>query len=108
MPKAIRTESAERDFENIGFQIAVVDGRTEVADRILRDLAAQCDRLARLSSTSQLGTAAPEVGKDVRLFSHKRWVIIFRYTDDGITVLRLADASQDYLSWKLSPLLHDR
>ena len=108
MPKAFRTESAERDFENIGFQIAVVDGRTDVAERILRDLAAQCDRLARLSPTSQLGTAAPEVGKDVRLFSHKRWVILFRYTDDGITVLRFADASQDYLSWKLLPLSHDR
>ncbi len=104
MPKALRTESAERDFENIGFQIAVVDGRTDIAKKILSDLAAQCDRLAMLSPTSQLGTAAPEIGKGVRLFSHRRWVILFRYTEDGITVLRIADAGQNYLSWKLTSL----
>jgi plasmid stabilization system protein ParE len=46
-------------------------------------------------------TSAPEIGERVRLFSYKRWVILFRYEPHGIDVLRLADGSQDYLSWKL-------
>jgi hypothetical protein len=28
-------------------------------------------------------------------------VIIFRYIDEGVLVLRIADGRQDYLSWKL-------
>jgi hypothetical protein len=50
---------------------------------------------------AQLGTAAPELGLGVRLFSHQRWVILFRYVDDGLLVLRIADGSEDYLAWKL-------
>jgi plasmid stabilization system protein ParE len=64
-------------------------------------LIAQTERLAQLSPTTILGTAAPEIGEDVRLFPFKRWVILFRYELHGIDVLRIADGSQDYLSWKL-------
>ena len=49
-----------------------------------------------------MGTEAPEIGLDVRLFSYKRWVLIFRYMPHGIDVLRIVDGSQDYLAWKLS------
>jgi plasmid stabilization system protein ParE len=48
-----------------------------------------------------MGSSCLELGDSVRLFSHKRWVIIFRYQAHGIDVLRLADSSQDYLAWKL-------
>jgi len=101
MPQAQRTAAAQRDLEEIGFQIAVVDGRLEVAEKILQKLVSQCDLLAKCSTTSLLGTAAPEIGEGVRLFSCMRWVILFRYVENGIIVLRFADASQDYLVWKL-------
>lgn len=101
MTKAKRTEAAERDLEDIAFQIAVVDNRPDVAEKILRELVAESDRLASLASRAILGTATPELGEGVRLFPHKRWVIVFRYFEDTIVVLRIADASQDYLAWNL-------
>jgi hypothetical protein len=45
--------------------------------------------------------AAPELGEGVRLVSLQRWVILFRYDADGIVVLRIADGSQDYFTWRL-------
>ena len=101
MPTARRTEAAERDLQEIAFHIAFTDRRPLTADRIIDELIAQADKLAELSRTSVLGTAAPEIGDRVRLFHYKRWVILFRYEPHGIDVLRFADGSQDYLSWKL-------
>jgi plasmid stabilization system protein ParE len=102
MCRAQRTEAAQRDLESIAFQIALRDRRPATADRIIDELIAQCDELARLAETAILGTAAPEIGEDVRLFSYKRWVILFRYAPHGVHILRFADGSQDYLSWKLT------
>jgi plasmid stabilization system protein ParE len=101
MPSARRTEAAERDLRNIAFQIALKDHRPLTADQIIDELIEQSHNLARLSTSSVLGTAAPEIGEGVRLFPYKRWVILFRYEPHGIDVLRFADGSQDYLSWKL-------
>jgi plasmid stabilization system protein ParE len=100
MPIARRTASADNDLRNIAYQIAVESRRPETAERMIDELIDCCEQLAELSPNSQLGTAAPELGDGVRLFSHRRWVIIFRYAKDGVLVLRIADGSQDYLSWK--------
>ena len=102
MARAIRTAAAERDFESIGWQIAHDQGRPETARRILAALANQCDEIAALAPHARLGTVANELGPDVRLYSWRRWVIVFRYVDGGVVVLRIADGSQDYLSWKLA------
>jgi plasmid stabilization system protein ParE len=67
----------------------------------LNELANQCNRLAELAATSELGTPAQEIGENVRLFTFKRWVIVFRYIEDGALILRIADASQDYFAWTL-------
>lgn len=101
MLQARRTEAAEQDLRDIAFHIAAIDGRPQTADRIIDELIDKADTLARLSRSSVMGTACPEIGRGVRLFSHKRWVILFRYEPHGIDVLRFADASQDYLAWKL-------
>jgi plasmid stabilization system protein ParE len=101
MLKARRTFAAERDLEEIVFQIAIEEERPVVAERILLELQQRCDRLAKLSSVASDGTAAPRLGDGVRLLSHKRWVIIFRYDAEGVLILRIADGSQDYLSWKI-------
>ena len=100
MPSARRSAAAERDLQDIAFYIALRSRRPATADQIVDELIAQAERLAELSTTTLLGTAAPEIG--VRLFPFKRWVILFRYEPHGIDVLRFADGSQDYLSWKLS------
>jgi plasmid stabilization system protein ParE len=102
MPSARRSESAERDLQDIAFHVAFTERRPLTADRIIDELIAQAEKLAQLSTTTVLGTAAPEIGDGVRLFPYKRWVIMFRYAPHGIDVLRFADGSQDYLSWRLS------
>ena len=101
MAVAYRTETADNDLRNIAYQIGVESGRPLTAERIVDDLIDCCDQLAELSPISRIGTTAPELGRGIRLFSHRRWVIIFRYIDEGVLVLRIADGSQDYLSWKL-------
>jgi plasmid stabilization system protein ParE len=100
MPVAYRTQSADQDLRAIAFQIGVESGRPQTADKIIDELIDCCEQLAHWSPTSSLGSAAPELGHGVRLFSHRRWVIIFRYVDDGVVILRFVDGSQDYLSWK--------
>ena len=102
MRVAYRTEAADNDLRDIAFQIGVENGRPETADRIVDELVDCCEHLAELSPQSRLGTAASELGRGVRIFTHRRWVIVFRYIDEGILVLRIADGAQDYLSWKLS------
>jgi len=101
MAKARRTEAAECDLQDIAFHIALAQRRPVIADRVIDEILAQTDRLAALSRNAELGTLAPEIGEGVRLFSFKRWVILFRYEQHGIDVLRIADGSQDYLAWKL-------
>jgi len=104
MPKAKRTQAADRDLESIAYEIGLVHGRVRAAEQIIDELIGQCDRLAEFASTAVLGTNTPQLGEGVRLFGYKRWVIVFRYTPDGIIVLRIADGSQDYLSWELPPI----
>ena len=98
---ARRTEAAERDLRDIAFQIAVTDHRPLTADRIIAELIEQADTLARLSRSSVMGTACPEIGDGVRIFSYMRWGILFRYEPHGVDVLRFTDSSQDYLPWRL-------
>ena len=101
MRTARRTDAAERDLHAIAFQIALVDGHLNTADRIIDELIAQCDKLAEFSETAIIGTSAEEIGPGVRLLSYKRWVILFRYASGGVDILRFADGSQDYLAWRL-------
>jgi plasmid stabilization system protein ParE len=102
MPAAHRTDAANRDLGDIAYQIGVESGRPITADRIVDELIDCCDRLAELSGISHLGTSATELGPGIRLFHHLRWVIMFRYVDEGVLILRIVDGAQDYLSWKLA------
>ena len=79
MPTARRTEAAERDLQDIAYHIALKDGRPLTADQIVDELIGQAEKIARLSASAVVGTAAPEIGDGIRLFSCKRWVILFRY-----------------------------
>ncbi len=101
MPLARRAAAAERDLQEIAFHLAVRNRQPKAADRIIDELLAQVKTLAEFAPTTVMGTAAPELGDGVRLYAFKRWVVLFRYAPHGIDVLRFADGSQDYLSWKL-------
>ncbi|MGD9632481.1 MAG: type II toxin-antitoxin system RelE/ParE family toxin [Pirellulales bacterium] len=102
MATASRTEAANRDLINIAYQIGIESGRPLVADQIVDELIDRCESLAESAGFARTGTAADELGSGIRLISHRRWVIIFRYVDEGVLILRIADGAQDYLSWKLA------
>lgn len=101
MPLVLRTAAADSDLNEIAIRIGVESGRPIAADRLVDEIIDCCEDLAARSNVASIGTAAPELGTGVRLLSHRRWVIIFRYIDEGVLVLRIADGRQDYLSWKL-------
>lgn len=93
MPQAIRTQAAQQDLDEIAWYIAVQESRPRVAYQVIDEIIAKCELLA---SNPSLGTAKPLLGDNYRIFSHKRWVIIFRPIDDGIEVLRIVDGARDY------------
>src|SRR5687767_11718752 len=97
MPSAFRSAAADVDIRSIGEHIGIESGKPAIADQVIDELLDCCDRLAELSPISRLGTSLPQLGKAVRAFSHKRWVILFRHVDDGVLILRIADGSQNYL-----------
>lgn len=97
MSHAEWTAPAESDVEDIYGWIAIRDGRTLTAKKVLRELRRACDEYAEaFASGSILGTARHDLGEFFRVFTHKRWVVIFRPLHDGIEVLRVLDGSQDF------------
>lgn len=101
MRVAHRTDAANKDLHEIAFQIGIESGRPRTAEAIVDALIDCCEQLAGLSSISTIGKSAGTIGAGVRLFHHRRWIIIFRYSDDGVIILRIVDGSQDYLSLTL-------
>lgn len=93
MPQALRTEAAQHDLDEIAWYIAVHECRPRVAYQIIDEVIAKCELLA---GNPTLGTAKPEFGKDYRVFTHKRWVIIFRPIENGIEVMRIVDGARQY------------
>ena len=97
MAKAKWTSPARDDLKEIGRYIGRHEQRPSVAAKILREIAAKCDEYAKVfAAGSVIGSDATELGEGCRVFSHKRWVIVFEPIDGGIEVLRVLDGSRDY------------
>ena len=64
-----------------------------LADRTIRYLYDRCDFLAR---SPGLGELQPELGRGIRTYSAKKYVIFFERLDDGVNVLRIAHGSRDW------------
>lgn len=97
MAKALWTPEARDDLKAVALYIGREDRRAATAAKIAREIKAKCDEYATVFATgSVIGTHRPELGENHRVFFHKRWVIIFRASDQGIEVLRLVDGAQDY------------
>jgi plasmid stabilization system protein ParE len=101
MRTAKRTQAAEHDLQEILFYIAIEEERPITAEKVLRDIIERCNQLAERAAVAMEGTSASRIGRGVRLVPFKRWVILFRYDGDDVTILRIADGSEDYLSWKI-------
>ena len=80
--KALWTPEAREDLKSIALYIGREDRRPATAAKIAREIKAKCDEYAAaFAEGSVIGTRRPELGENHRVFSHKRWVIIFRATD---------------------------
>ena len=88
---------AELDLQDIYLWIARRDGRRTTARKIVREIREQCDEYAAAYAQGfVLGTARPDLGELSRVFTYKRWVIVFRPIDNGIEVQRVIDGSRDF------------
>jgi toxin ParE1/3/4 len=77
--------------------IARRDRHLLIADKVVAELLAECQFVAdSLASHFVIGTARPDLGESFRVFTHKRWVIVFRPIDNGIEVIRVVDGSRDF------------
>jgi toxin ParE1/3/4 len=87
------SEVAREDLKSIGRYIGEGQHRPSTAAMIMREISSHCDHLARLPYT---GTARPDLDDSLRIASWKRWVIVFRPSEDGVDVLRIVDGSRDF------------
>lgn len=93
MPAAIWSPEAGLDLEQVAFHIAVHDGRPATADRIVREVHKLCDLIA---TQPEMGEAPPKLGPGLRVFSYKRWMIVYRAVENSVEVLRFVDGARDY------------
>lgn len=91
--KLTYTTEARADLRGISDYIADESGSEDVAESFIVQLDERCRRLASLPGT--LGTARPELRKDVRSTPHKSYVIFFRYADDALEIVNVLRANRN-------------
>jgi toxin ParE1/3/4 len=93
MSHAKWTSRAVRDIEDIAFFIAVNDGRPDTAKQIVVELKERAEFYAKQPS---LGQARPDLVEGIFCGRHKRWLIFYEPSRNGIIVHRVIDGSRDY------------
>jgi plasmid stabilization system protein ParE len=97
MAKAKWTRPAREDLKEIGRYIGRTKQRPAAAAKNLREIKVKCDEYSQaFAGGSVLGSDASELGEGCRIFSYKRWGVVFEPVDGGIEVLRIFDGSRDY------------
>jgi plasmid stabilization system protein ParE len=97
MSRADWTPQAEADLTALYEYIASCDHRLSVTKEVVRKLRDHCDEYSSLVAAGHvLGTARDDFAEGVRVFTHQRWVVIFRPNESGIEILRIFDGSRDY------------
>ncbi|MAT69226.1 MAG: hypothetical protein CMJ58_06835 [Planctomycetaceae bacterium] len=92
MGVAAWTPVAEEDLDDILFQIAVVDGRPETAERIYGEIR---DRANEHAARNLPPVKHPLAPSEWSYFRHKRWLLFYRLHTNGIEVMRLIDGVRD-------------
>ena len=93
MAHLLWTPRAEKHLEDIAYHIAVDDGRSITAEKIVLEIQDKCELYAR---NPLIGEARPELGDKLRVFHHKRWVIVYYPLDDGIVVEAVFVGARNY------------
>ena len=91
------TELARDDVDGIYDYIGEQERRPATADKVVTEIIDACwSYAASFAAGSVLGSARDDLGESYRVFTHKRWVVVFRPIENGIEVLRVVDGSRDY------------
>lgn len=90
MSHAVFSELAEGDLADIWVSIAL--DNIDVADRFIEELR---DKAVRLAEQPLMGVARPDLGKDVRSFPHKDYLVIYRPTEFGVGIARIVHGARD-------------
>jgi len=93
MPWADWTPRAEQDIDEIAYHIAIEDGRPATAEKNIRAIR---DKAELYACQPQIGQACPDLAEGLFYGRHKRWLIFYEPSNNGITVHRVIDASRDY------------
>ncbi|WP_349236283.1 type II toxin-antitoxin system RelE/ParE family toxin [Bosea sp. AAP35] len=56
-------------------------------------------RFGHLGDMPGLGPSRPDIGREVRLFPHGPYVILYRPTPDGVDIVRVIHGKRDPESW---------
>jgi toxin ParE1/3/4 len=90
MGHLIYSPLSRRDLSQIWDYIAAHN--TAAADRVLREIDAQCRQLAR---SPELGECWPQLAPDVRMLTVGRYAVFYRSIADGIEVARIIHSARD-------------
>ncbi len=95
MPKRILrfTPAARRDLVHIYRYIADQSGSMATARVFVQKLRTKCSDFARLPAI--MGKSRSELGRDIRSFSYKNYVLLFRYSDNRLEIVRIIEGHRD-------------
>ena len=94
MRRLIYSSAAVSDLAAILDYITRESASLAIGLRFTDALRQKCARLAELPGA--LGRARPELGRDIRSFAFKGYVIFFRYLgEDGLEVVNVLDGRRD-------------
>lgn len=93
MPKLVVLKSARQDYRDILRYIVERSGSLETGKRFLEDLKAKTRHLASLPPA--LGRKRPELGDNIRTFTFKSYILIFRYRGDRFELINVLHGHRD-------------
>ena len=86
-------QAAQDDLLAIARYIRGSSGNRNVASSFVSVLRKQCERIAMLPGT--IGRPRDELRPDLRSFSFKGYVILFRYADDMVVIVNIIERHRD-------------
>jgi toxin ParE1/3/4 len=81
------TNPARTDLVAIARYITRASGHREVGLKFSRELREHCEKLASLPA--MVGRPRPDLGRDLRSFPFRNYLIVLRYEGDAIVVARI-------------------
>lgn len=93
MPQLRYSDDARDDLEDIAGYIYRQSAGREVARSFIRQLHAQCEKLASYRGT--LGVARPELRSDLRFIPFGNYSIFFRYCGDALEIVAILESHRD-------------